>query len=532
MALTKYSSFNYSGFDDIIGIGSDRNDLQLSGSGNDRIDGHGGDDTIKGFYGDDNISGSDGNDYIDGYADNDTLSGGSGSDTLYGGTGFDTLYGGSGFDILVGGDDNDYLSGDADNDILYGDNGNDTLYGGYNDDTLYGGFGNDSLYGGDGNDVAAGREGNDTLYGERGNDYLIGDEDDDYLFGGDDNDTLSGGTGTDYIDGHIGYDAAIYTGAYNQYYASFTRTGAIRMVGLEGTDYLYGVERISFRDDGSFYNVYTGDAGSNSLIADAGIWSLLYGGDNDDRLTGGNYNDTLTGGNGNDTMLGGTGFDIATYFGQYSEYGVTFAQDGAVQITGGEGTDLIYDTERIYFSDAGAYVSVYVGDAGANNLIANPNDWSILFGSAGNDVIVGSNLMDRLDGGFSDDTLTGGAGDDYLNGYGSIVTNDSQYDRLTGGGGYDKFVLGETGKVFYNETGDGYGVIQDWDPNAGDMDTFDRVQLAGNASQYKLEFISVGGIGSSAKDTNILFKVGTSWERIGIIQDSTDFSLNRDAVFV
>jgi hypothetical protein len=87
--------------------------------------------------------------------------------------------------------------------------------------------------------------------------------------------------------------------------------------------------------------------------------------------------------------------------------------------------------------------------------------------------------------------------------------------------------------VFYNETGDGYAVIQTWDPKASSSDTeFDRIQLAGNASQYKIQFTNVSGIGSSAKDTEIFFNSNNSWERIGIIQDSTNFSLSRDAVFV
>jgi hypothetical protein len=87
--------------------------------------------------------------------------------------------------------------------------------------------------------------------------------------------------------------------------------------------------------------------------------------------------------------------------------------------------------------------------------------------------------------------------------------------------------------VFYNETGGGYAVIRDWDPRSGDIDIeHDRVQLPGNINQYKVEFTSVNGIGTSARDTEIYFRNNTGWERIGIIQDSTNFSLSRDAVFV
>jgi hypothetical protein len=60
----------------------------------------------------------------------------------------------------------------------------------------------------------------------------------------------------------------------------------------------------------------------------------------------------------------------------------------------------------------------------------------------------------------------------------------------------------------------------------------DRIQFAGNASQYKVEFTSVSGIGTSAKDTKIFYKTTSGWERIGIIQDSTNFNFSHDAVFV
>jgi RTX calcium-binding nonapeptide repeat (4 copies) len=131
------------------------------------------------------------------------------------------------------------------------------------------------------------------------------------------------------------------------------------------------------------------------------------------------------------------------------------------------------------------------------------------------------------------DTLSGGNGNDYINAYGSILTNDKQYDRLTGEAGSDTFVLGEKGKVFYNETGNGYAVIQDWKLKLSSASTeFDRIHLAGNASQYKLEFTSVSGIGTNAKDTSILLRSNNSWERISIAQDTANVSFNRDAVFV
>jgi hypothetical protein len=61
---------------------------------------------------------------------------------------------------------------------------------------------------------------------------------------------------------------------------------------------------------------------------------------------------------------------------------------------------------------------------------------------------------------------------------------------------------------------------------------FDRIQLVGKATQYKVEFSSVSGIGTNTQDANIFFEAGNNWERIGIIQNSTSFNFSRDAVFV
>ncbi|MBI4784560.1 MAG: hypothetical protein HY785_25085 [Oscillatoriophycideae cyanobacterium NC_groundwater_1537_Pr4_S-0.65um_50_18] len=395
-------SFTYTGTDNIYGIGGSGNDRQISGLGHDILYGYGGDDFLD--------SGT-AFDYIDG------------------GEGNDTLYGGEGDDTLMGYNDNDQLFGDSGIDYLAGGNGNDTISGGEDNDSLFGGIGND------------------TLVGDNGNDYLAGDNDNDYLYGGEGNDTLDGEYGNDTLVGGNSYDIANYIGQFNTFRTAFNTDGSVQITGGEGTDLLYGIERISF-GNGGFYNVYTGDSFSNSITADPNVWSLLYGGAGNDTLIGSNYNDTLNGGNGNDFLNGGGGHDIVS------------------------------------------------GDLGS-------------------------------------DTLVGGSGNDSINGYGSTVTDESQHDWLTGGTGSDTFVLGETGKVFYNETGDGYAVIQDWTSISGGFYVeFDRIQLAGNASQYKVEFSSISGIGSSAQDTEIFYRSNNSWERIGIIQDVTNFSLSRNAVFV
>ncbi|MBI5783750.1 MAG: hypothetical protein HZA69_08400, partial [Gammaproteobacteria bacterium] len=99
--------------------GVEHNNLAFGGDGADRLFGGVGDDTLFGGTGDDyldgdwsiNISGH-GNDWLDGGAGNDTLIGSGGDDTLIGAEGNDTLNGGDGADTLDGGDGDDVLDGD------------------------------------------------------------------------------------------------------------------------------------------------------------------------------------------------------------------------------------------------------------------------------------------------------------------------------------------------------------------------------------------------------------------------------------
>jgi Ca2+-binding RTX toxin-like protein len=338
------------------------------------------------------------------------------------------------------------------------------------------GFGLDAVYVSSGivanrNDLLNGGDGNDTLEGLTGNDTLQG---------GAGDDSLVGGMGNDFLYGQAGND---------------------RLYGNAGDDYLDGGDGIDYLDGG---------IGNDSLWAGSGN-DFLYGGDGDDALYGQDGNDYLYGNAGNDTLYGGPGID---------------------QLEGGDGNDVLYggaDNDDLY---GGNGDDALYGNTGNDYLLGYTGD-DTLDGDTGNDLLEGGSGNDKLIGGLGNDTLLGEDGDDYLNGYGSTLTNDEQFDYLTGGRGSDTFVLGETGKVFYNETGNGYAVIQDWDPKAYSSDPeYDRIQLAGNASQYKVEFSSVSGIGSSAKDTEIFFNNASGWERIGIIQDSTNFNFSRDAVFV
>jgi Ca2+-binding RTX toxin-like protein len=386
-----------------------------------------------------NIRGTDNADLLYGTNDADVIEGLLGNDTLYGGSGGD--------DIIVAGPVSIVL-GFTDNDIVFGD----TFAGGNTNDKIYGGYGNDTLYGdsyeggGGGNDFLYGDSNNDTLIGGDGNDFLDGGLHTDTLFGGNGNDTLVGGSGNDSLNGGSGYDvAAYYAGLFTNYDVTFTSNGAIQIYRYsDDVDLLTGIERINFSN--GFYDIHTGDDSNNTLTADPNVWSFLYGGGGNDILTGGSYNDVLAGSTGNDTLSGNSGYDVAVYFGDYTSYSASFTKNGAVQLTGIEGTDLLTGIERINLAGGGVF-NVYTGDAGNNTLTATPYIPGLLYGGGGNDILTSGFGNDTLEGGAGNDRLTGGDNDDQFkfgNSNGSPF-GSANVDTITDFvAGTDKIVLGRS----------------------------------------------------------------------------------------
>jgi Ca2+-binding RTX toxin-like protein len=160
--------------------------------------------------------------------------------------------------------------------------------------------------------------------------------------------------------------------------------------------------------------------------------------------------------------------------------------------------------------------SIY-GDEGYDTLKGWYGD-DFLSGDSGNDALYGEVGNDTLMGWSGNDILNGGDGNDRLDGY---ATSGSETDTLTGGAGYDKFVLGGWWGTSYK--GSGHAVITDWNS------AFDYIEINGSASQYELK---IGNwVGGSALDTRIYLK-GTN-DSIAIVQDSTDIQLTtRDFIFV
>lgn len=174
---------------------------------------------------------------------------------------------------------------------------------------------------------------------------------------------------------------------------------------------------------GSGNDSLTTGAGSDLLSGNEGQDSLVSGGGSD-QLLGGNGNDTLTSGAGTDSLDGGGGIaDILM------ESTTTNLALSSSQLTIGPGDGSEVD-DHINFEKA-----ILLGGGAANVMNASNADIPVsLFGGGGNDVLIGSNQADYVDGQGGNDTLSARDGNDTLNGAAGIdVFRDVAYSDFVPG---------------------------------------------------------------------------------------------------
>ncbi|ODS56469.1 MAG: hypothetical protein ABS36_08795 [Acidobacteria bacterium SCN 69-37] len=488
-----------SGNDDITGNaadnvidGGDGNDTIRGGSGNDTLTGGSGTDTASyagasagvtvslatgsaqatGGAGIDTLSGFEN---LEGSAHNDTLTGSSAANTLSGGDGDDVLVGAAGSDTLDGGDGADTIDyraaasavtvnlstsststdgdgssdtlvaienviGSAGADSITGDSGDNVIEGAAGNDTLVGGLGTDTLSyahassavtvnlattsaqntAGAGTDTVSGFE---NLTGSAYNDTLTGDTGGNVIDGGGGNDVIKGSTGNDTLIGGNGTDTVTFAGAsaVTVSLAAGTATG-------DGTDTLTGFENVT----GSSNNdTITGDAGANTL-------------------DGGSGNDTLVGGAGNDTLTGGANWDTVDYSAAVS--GVTVDLSAGTASDGSGGTDTLSGIENIIGS---AYNDTLTGSTLVNTINGGAGDDTI-YGLGNSDNLSGGDGNDTVYGNAGNDDLRGNDGDDIIYGWGSAdnIYGDDGNDLIYAGDGNDTNVQGGDGNdVIYGEAG-------------------------------------------------------------------------------
>ncbi|AMK76855.1 MULTISPECIES: calcium-binding protein [Methylomonas] len=242
------------------------------------------------------------------------------------------------------------------------------------EDTLYDDSGNDRLEGYAGSDILlANRGGDNLLYADQQQDFqTLYNQGQSATGTGQRGDLLSSGAGSDQLYGSNGRDALA------------GGDGADILLGGGDDDLLYG--------DGGFVGVGSGWSVNASVqLSGANYQASTLGGN--DILYGGTGNDTLNGGQGADVLDGGAGRDI---------------------LQGGEGNDVLYADEQVSEAVNGMNQANLSGDflsggLGDDMLIGVTLSNASTGESGGNDLMLGGDGQDWIDGGGGDDTLYGDA---------------------------------------------------------------------------------------------------------------------------
>lgn len=527
--------------------GGNGNDSLFGGTGNDNIIGGNGSDVINGGDGNDtvdysdsgsgvivnlatnsvsggtangdqisnieNITGSRFDDVLTGDSNDNTINGAGGTDTIDGGEGSDTLSyesliengaGGTGvtLDLLNGTVSGsgingttissiENLTGTFSSDTLIGDNGDNVLNGLLDTgDTITGNGGNDIIYvdgsaelnrsdGGAGVDTVIYRHDNigsitytlgtnnyenfiidsssrnsfirvngdneaNRIEDQRENPSSPGDVEfkgfggDDTLIGGFGNDTLDGGTGNDFIDGGAGRDRVLYGNNQGQFIVNLVVGTAVFANGE--IDQLVNIEDITIRNGD---NTFIGNHAANRIWIGNGNDNIFAGAGNDEvAIQFGGGTDTLNGESGIDTLVTTTSLGNATVnllAGSFSSSDGSQANVfGFENVTTGNGDDLI------------------IGSDVSNTLDGNGGTDQI-FASGGDDIILHGEGDDLYDGGTGSDTVDYsevGLGDnsglfiDLVNGV-VVNSSDNEQDNLVSienviGGYQDDYLSGNS----------------------------------------------------------------------------------------
>ncbi|MEZ5502966.1 MAG: alpha/beta hydrolase-fold protein [Halioglobus sp.] len=528
------------------------------------------------------------------HGDTNTIDGGAGKDIISGGEYTDYIAGGAGLDYLFGGTGSDYISGGADGDTVYGDSEFGIVYvenaahelmaqtviafaAGLDAVGVY----DDVVYAGDGDDLVWGELGDDELYGEAGNDQLIGDRyvdaeffagelpaaagtspelepllhGDDRLYGGPGNDLLKGLGGNDLLVGGTGIDN-LYGGDGNDTYLFAAGDGLDFIEDAAGTHTLVfsGIDltelQVLFRGS----EVVVGTGFGEGLSLSRSEWSnVQIALETPAALVERSRLDTWYFDATGNLLLAVRGNDSLPEADRDALFAIDDSDPGKPRIVVGPGVDEVV-LEAVDGGSGGALLQVangvwpFIIELTALQLADAERDYLSLaegtlfgqtglsgdiFGTTGDDWVVGSDSADSIDGRSGNDRLEGQGGDDQLYGGPGFDLlrggdgNDALYggpdsagDYLDGGRGDDNLDGGFGNDTYAFAAGDGQDLLSDpdgyllleFDPSV-DPDSVvlyytglshadfrieygvgDTLASLGGASSYWINSISVGGL--------------------------------------
>jgi hypothetical protein len=326
-----------------------------------------------------------------------------------------------------------------------------------------------------------------VLYGTSGDDELLGLGGNDRLVASGGNDILNGGDGTDIAD-YRNLDENITLtsrGVLNK-----SGGGQDKLVEIEtiwgNTNRINTIDASSANGTGAGIDVDLSKDMLRVFIPSLGYrdvtvknFSNIVGTDRSSRfvgnyrnnsITGGSSNDYIVGSRGADTLDGGGGFNTLDYSGLGRA--VKILPRGKIEKSG-FGTDLTNNFSKIIgatnqtntidassddASTARLNVNLANNSLGINNIPVRGVFISQQFevvnfvnviGSKNNDTIIGGNVASKLVGGGGSDTVSGGNQNDSITGTNRTARGVGEVDNLSGGGGSNKFILGDSRGAYY-----------------------------------------------------------------------------------
>ncbi len=383
------------------------------------------------------ISGSDG-DFLDGAGGNDVLLGNGGDDTLKGGAGADRMYGGSG---------NDSLYGDQSDIVLDGGTGTDTLY-------VAGGFNSTS----DDQIVSIERvvltaAGTLDLSKQTEGFVITGSSGSDTIMAGSGNDTINYdiGDGADNVDGGAGNNTLAILGGSANETLSVTVSGS-KITTVAGGN-IVNVEHVTLNMDGGSDDVLTYAATSQDIVVNlsngtatgfdsiAGVDDVT-GGSGNDSLTGNSGANTLIGGAGDDTLTGGGGSDTLTGGVGNDTFNIDSGTDTVTDLSGGDILKVSSNAAANATATGDWTAAISTVNNGSATVFANGNDINLALATGNSGWTLtnsGNSTGVTLTGSAKADVIIGGSGNDIVN-----YVVGSGADSVNGGNGTDKLVVAGT----------------------------------------------------------------------------------------
>ena len=303
--------------------------------------------------------------------------------------------------------------------------------------------------------------------------------------------------------------------------AAFQAAFAAAGIGLKTTSGAGAITTDMSSFTGAIALTTISDAGAQTLTTGAGLATIL--------ATSTAGAQTITTGTGLATVMATSTAGAQTIAGANLTSVKIASTAGGQTITSNGGAAVTVEaisTAGVQTITTGAGADVITATTTAANNIINAgagNDTvTILASATGNYTIHGNEDNDTITGGTGIDTLYGDIGNDILSGFNpnSSTLGQGTIDNFNGGAGSDRFVLGDSNWIGYDDGSNTSAGVADY-ANIADFKSSenDVIQLRGSSTDYLLATVGA--------DTQILInKAGAEPdELIGVIRNQAGLSL-------